>query len=523
MRTKPNQNPGSSVLDELQLSNGLLGKAGEETITIIHPACDKGMNKFLQRLVHPISVFLPTLRSFPLFEWEPAAKWAASAGSLPARSGLHPWRALDEDGALVSFPVAQVPLLLRQSDLTLSLGTWKPTLRFFPLSESLHCCGYLSPRRLMLSTYELTAELGLRLNAEKSVLSPLQRTTYLAMVWGRPRCRHVFLLLRLSHLRGSRESEMVSQDQEILREGKPALHDQGHAAMPTCLGHVEETLVPVSGSGAGNFLSPCNTSNGCVPHRLGRGLEWPPRLRSVEWSPSSVAHQLPGDAGRVSVHSGDQPANPAHRTELAAQTTPEASLERLVPLVDYLAAWKLLPNVSVTWTLESGFYSRDFIVPTKDGEVAFRSEERIPPHIHPSTQEVPEVRFGGEAYQCWFLPSGLALSTRTFINVGVETECQEKCAFSITENHLSGCGVGFDDDAGTSVTCSDRVDPHCSRESERRPVTHCKAVSTTAGSDGSCVQRDTFWPPLHETPTVVAQDQAVLPEGKPVSHIKAVR
>ncbi len=41
------QNPGSSVLDELQLSNGLLWK---ETITVIHPAGDKGMNKFLQVL-----------------------------------------------------------------------------------------------------------------------------------------------------------------------------------------------------------------------------------------------------------------------------------------------------------------------------------------------------------------------------------------------------------------------------------------------------------------------------------------
>ncbi len=40
------QNPGSSVLDELQLSNGLLWKPGEETITIIHPAGDKGMDKF---------------------------------------------------------------------------------------------------------------------------------------------------------------------------------------------------------------------------------------------------------------------------------------------------------------------------------------------------------------------------------------------------------------------------------------------------------------------------------------------
>ncbi len=101
--------------------------------------------------------------------------------------------------------------------------------------------------------------------------------------------------------------------------------------------------------------------------------------------------------------------------------TPEASLERLVPLVDYLAAWTLLPNVS-QWVLqtvgkgyripfafppprfsgmtptlvgpeqalvmeqevkallrkeaievvppherESGFYSRYFIVPKKDG------------------------------------------------------------------------------------------------------------------------------------------------------------
>ncbi len=46
----PSQNPGSSVLDERQLSNGLLWKAGEEAITIIHPAGDKGMNKFLQVL-----------------------------------------------------------------------------------------------------------------------------------------------------------------------------------------------------------------------------------------------------------------------------------------------------------------------------------------------------------------------------------------------------------------------------------------------------------------------------------------
>ncbi len=97
---------------------------------------------------------------------------------------------------------------------------------------------------------------------------------------------------------------------------------------------------------------------------------------------------------------------------------------------------------------------------------------------------------------------GLALRCHSCSHerAGVKTKCQEKCAFSTTENHLSGCGVGFDRDAGTSVSYSDRVDSHDSRESERRPVTHCQAVSKTAGSDGSCVQRDTFWPAVHETP-----------------------
>ncbi len=56
------QNPGSSVLDELQLSNGLLGKAGEETITIIHPAGDEG-TKFLQVLTGN-----KTSSSFNVFE-----------------------------------------------------------------------------------------------------------------------------------------------------------------------------------------------------------------------------------------------------------------------------------------------------------------------------------------------------------------------------------------------------------------------------------------------------------------------
>ncbi len=55
----------------------------------------------------------------------------------------------------------------------------------------------------------------------------------------------------------------------------------------------------VSGPGAESSLSPRNASDGCLSHRLGSGHVWPPCPWSVEWSPSHVAHQLPGDAGRV--------------------------------------------------------------------------------------------------------------------------------------------------------------------------------------------------------------------------------
>ncbi|KAL0163874.1 hypothetical protein M9458_039627, partial [Cirrhinus mrigala] len=65
-------------------------------------------------------------------------------------------------------------------------------------------------------------------------------------------------------------------------------------------------------------------------------------------------------------------------------------------------------------------------------------------------------------------------------------------------NHLSRRGVGFDHDAGT------RSSPQ-SRESKK-------------AGHSLCVQRDTFWPAVHETLTVVAQNQVVLPEGKPAQH-----
>lgn len=44
---------------------------------------------------------------------------------------------------------------------------------------------------------------------------------------------------------------------------------------------------------------------------------------------------------------------------------------------------------------------------------------------------------------------------------GIKVKPQEECAFSCSENHFSGSGVGLNHDAGTSVSCICRVDPNC--------------------------------------------------------------
>ncbi|KAI2664274.1 Transposon Ty3-G Gag-Pol polyprotein [Labeo rohita] len=80
------------------------------------------------------------------------------------------------------------------------------------------------------------------------------------------------------------------------------------------------------------------------------------------------------------------------------------------------------------------------------------------------------------------------------------------------ENHFSRCGVG-------STTMHGSSHPRGSQESGSRPVTHCEAVSITAGSDGSCIQCDTFWSAVHETPTVVAQDQGGPVLGAPCRRV----
>ncbi|KAL0154095.1 hypothetical protein M9458_050554 [Cirrhinus mrigala] len=192
----------------------------------------------------------------------------------------------------------------------------------------------------------------------------------------------------------------------VLPEGKPALHDQGHAAMPTCLGHVEETLVLVSGSSAGSSLSrhmlatdASLTSWGVVmsghPARgLWSGhhpvwhfscLEMLAVFQAVETTAKCICLGPAHCRARL-LHSIWRFAATFQRG-LPTLVGPEQGLvmEQEVDTLLRKAIEVVPPHVR-----ESEFYSRYCIVLKKEGEVAFRSEE----HIHPSTQEVPELHWG---------------------------------------------------------------------------------------------------------------------------------
>ncbi len=83
-----------------------------------------------------------------------------------------------------------------------------------------------------------------------------------------------------------------------------------------------------------------------------------PVLQGAAVSSEHFSQSLPPFWGSLEQRERPSPASPPLQgTELAALSTPEASLERLVPSVDYLAAWKLLPNVSrwVMHTVEQGY------------------------------------------------------------------------------------------------------------------------------------------------------------------------
>ncbi len=87
----------------------------------------------------------------------------------------------------------------------------------------------------------------------------------------------------------------MAQDQGVFIKGQPISHDQGHTAIPSCLSHVENALVPVPGSHVGSSLTSHNSYNASL---TGWGGIMSGCSCSVE-GPSFMAHKLPGDVDRV--------------------------------------------------------------------------------------------------------------------------------------------------------------------------------------------------------------------------------
>ncbi len=93
---------------------------------------------------------------------------------------------------------------------------------------------------------------------------------------------------------------VVAQDQRVSPRGNHFSHNQGHAAMLTILGNVEETLVPVPGSHVGSFMSSQDANDRCLSHGLGSDLRGTLKSGSVEGLSSLMAHQPSGDVGCIS-------------------------------------------------------------------------------------------------------------------------------------------------------------------------------------------------------------------------------
>ncbi len=107
--------------------------------------------------------------------------------------------------------------------------------------------------------------------------------------------------------------------------------------------------------------------------------------------PRNVAELGGSPPLRGSLEQLDRPSPagpPLKGTELAALSTPETSLKRLVPLVNYSAAWKLLPNVSrwVTHTVEQGYVALCRSLST--GEQALVMEQEVSTLLREETIEV---------------------------------------------------------------------------------------------------------------------------------------
>ncbi len=103
-----------------------------------------------------------------------------------------------------------------------------------------------------------------------------------------------------------------------------------------------------------------NASDGCISHQLGSSHEWPPYPRSVEWSPSHMAHQLLEDAGHVSstqtlsTRPEKSPCVGAHPTTQRWSSISITRVSAFVPLVQAGAPDPLAESSSYSWASEYG-------------------------------------------------------------------------------------------------------------------------------------------------------------------------
>ncbi|KAI2645815.1 ORF V: Enzymatic polyprotein [Labeo rohita] len=304
--------------------------------------------------------------------------------------------------------------------------------------------------------------------------------------------------------------------------------------MPTCLGHVEETLVLVSGPGAGSSLSP--RMLGTDASLTGWGVVMSGHPARGLWSGHHpvwhfsclemlAAFQVLKSRETEQSYRIQFGAPPPPFNGVSTVVSPEQGLvmEQEVETLLRKEAIEVVPPHD----RESGFYSRYFVVPKKDGGLRplFRSETTMRLKFNQVVSQIRSedwfvtVDLKGAYFHVSILPQH-----RKFLRAGVETERQEECAVSITENHLSRRGVGFDHDAGTFVTCSDRVDPHCSHErvKEGRSLTvkqfqrllGLMAAASNVIPFGLLYMRPLQW---------WLRTKGFSPEGKPVLHDQGTR
>ncbi|KAI2667001.1 Non-reducing polyketide synthase PKS8-1 [Labeo rohita] len=90
-----------------------------------------------------------------------------------------------------------------------------------------------------------------------------------------------------------------------------------------------------------------------------------------------------------------------------------------------------------------------------------------------------------------------------------ETQHQQECSFSCPENDLSRDRLGFDHDAGTTVSRSDRNHSADHEQGQARPRALCSSVPEDARSYGISIHGDPSGAVAHETVSVVAKSQRV--------------